>query len=125
MGRSPACLFLSRILDLHRTELVHLKGPVVEADPLLTVENGARRGQLYEPCRKEHHRREQKKAEKSSSNVHNPLYRSVKYVRQRHMADMDHRQSLKILHIGNRRYNIIVIRNEFGMNAGFLTDCHD
>ena len=48
MGRSPACFFLSRILNLHRTELVHLKGPVVEADPLLTVENGARRGQLYE-----------------------------------------------------------------------------
>ena len=76
--------------------------------------------------RKEHHRREQKQGHKAApTNIHNPLNRGVKYIRQGHMADMDHRQSLKILHIGNRGYDIIVIRNEFGMNAGFFTDCHD
>ena len=37
-----------------------------------------------------------------------------------HMADIDHRKSLKIFHIRDRRDNIIVIRNKFRMHAGFF-----
>ena len=35
---------------------------------------------------------------------------------------MDHRKSLEILHIGDRRDNIPIIRNKFCVYTGFFTE---
>ena len=38
---------------------------------------------------------------------------------------MEHRKSLEILHIGNRRDNIPIIRDKFRVHAGFFTERND
>ena len=53
------------------------------------------------------------------------LYKCIECIGQRHMADIDHRKPHQILRVRTGRDDIIVIRNELCMHAGFLTDRHD
>ena len=42
MGRCPLAALPARVLNLHGTELVHLKGTVVQPYPLLAEKHGPR-----------------------------------------------------------------------------------
>ena len=57
--------------------------------------------------------------------IHRSLYKCIECIGQRHMADIDHRKPHQILRVRTGRDDIIVIRNELCMHAGFLTDRHD
>ena len=73
----PAALFLAWILDGHGTELVHLKGPVMEPHPFLAENNGPRRRELDGNGCHQHDGGKQDDPHQGAENIHRPLHHGV------------------------------------------------
>ena len=80
MGRRPFSLFLVRLLHLHRTELVHIKGPIVKSYPFLLINQRPRGGQLNQPCCHQHNRRKQNQSNYCAENIYNPLDSGIQQI---------------------------------------------
>ena len=115
--RRPLALFLGWRLYLHGTELVHLKGLIMESYSLLAENHRSLRGELNGYHRYKHHRREQHNGHQRSEDVYHPLHRSVCKACQRHMPDMDDRKTLQILHIGECGDHVVVIGNKLRVHS--------
>ena len=55
----------------------------------------------------------------------NNLNNDISRVRQRHIPDIDHRKPHQILRVRLRRYQAVIVRNEFGVDTRFLTYGHN
>ena len=117
MRGCPLVLFFIWILYFHGTEFKHFKRTVVQSDPLLAVNDRTWRSKFDQCCCQQHKRRKQDDSKQCATDIYHTLYSCIKYAGKRYMADMDHRKSLKIFHIRDRRDNVIVIRNKFGMHT--------
>ena len=92
------------------------------SDTRLFVDHGALRGAFDDNSDDEHRDREDQKSDDRSQYVNKSLDDYVDRIGQRNIADIDDRQSVKILDVGHGRYHGAVIRHELGMDTGFLAD---
>ena len=91
---SPLLLLLTGRLHFHGAELIHTKRPIVQPDPLLTINHRSGGSDLHQNCRNQHHRRKQNQGCHRATQIHNPLHSGIEQIIQRHMANVDDRKPL-------------------------------
>lgn len=121
----PAFLLVLRLLLYHGAEFVHHEGLVVKSHSFLFEDDGARGGEFDDDGNYKHYRAEEYDAHQGSNDVYNSLGCCFYRICKGHVSDVYDRKSVHVFSDGAGGDDIVIIRDELCVYAGFLAYCHD